>query len=78
MVTRRFERLRCAQENVLSGMLDERCLSMHQAFGAHDFSTEDPANALVAQTNTQNGRFCSKFAHDLLAHAGVFRAARAR
>src|SRR4051812_44088696 len=72
MIARRFEWLRRVLKDAGIAMPNQRCLSMHQPFGADDLSAKDPANALMTEANAEHGRLFSQFANDLLAHAGVF------
>src|SRR3954468_18336940 len=75
MIARRFEWLRRVLKDAGIAMLNQRCLSMHQPFGADDFSAKDLANALMTEANPEDGRLFSQFTNDLLAPAGVFRPA---
>src|SRR4051812_9439236 len=78
MVARRLEWLRRVLKDTDIAVPNERRLPVHQAFRAHNFSAEDPADALMAEANPQDGPLFSEFPNDLLAHAGVFRPTRAR
>ncbi len=50
---------------------------MHEAAGADDFSAEDVADALVSETDAEDGCVLAKSADDVVADSGFLRGAGA-
>lgn len=71
MVTRRFERIWEALKDPSALMPHRRSFSMHQSPRRKDLAAENRANALMAETNSEDWRFSSEHANNFIADAGI-------
>jgi hypothetical protein len=71
MVAGGFEGAREACEDILAGVEDGGGFAVHEAWGADDFAAEDLADALVAETDAQDGDFSAEFADGVATDAGL-------
>ena len=65
-----FEGAGEAGEDILAGVEDGGGFAVHEARGADDFAAEDLADALVAETDAENGDFSAEFADGVATYAG--------
>lgn len=75
MIPRRFEWIIQSDEQAFAVVLDGGGLSVHEAVGAHDISTEYFANALVSETDAEDRGVVSEFTNHVATDAGFFRGA---
>ena len=57
-----FEGAGEAGEDILAGVEDGRGFAVHEAGGADDFATENLTDALVTETDSEDGDFSAEFA----------------
>src|ERR1041384_2602807 len=75
MVTRRFERIWKAFKDSSVAMPHRRSFPMHQSRRGNNFGAENRADALMAETNTEDRHLRSEDANDFVADARILRPA---
>ena len=66
-----FEGAGEAGEDILAGVEDRGGFAVHETRGADDFGAEDLADALVAETDAEDGDFSAEFADGVATDAGL-------
>ena len=66
-----FEGAGEAGEDILAGVEDGGGFAVHEARSADDFAAEDLADALVAETDSEDGDFSAEFADGVATDAGL-------
>src|SRR5436305_6409611 len=74
MIAGRFEGIGQIFEEARALMLNGRSFPMHQARRGNDFAAKDLANALIAETNSEDRNLRSEHANNFVADPGILRA----
>ena len=77
VIAHRLEGITQTGENTPAVMIDQRGLAVHAALGPDDLAAEHLGNALVAQTNAQDGDLAGPEADDFVAVVGLLGSAGA-